>query len=188
MIEDVESERTAAARLTLALGVEVKRGQIRWWRRKGYDLRDIEKLKHSLRMQERNPLRPARGATTAAVPQPRADLPPLDPTCSLGEAIDRIQELLLAAPDYETARTYKVQLEGLKAAFAIHREQSFYVTRASQEAAGIRAGQVIKQLILKIPAELPQMLLGLDYPEALQRCEDYAHAILNAMSSAETYE
>jgi hypothetical protein len=139
-------------------------------------------------MQERNPLRPARGATTAAVPQPRADLPPLDPTCSLGEAIDRIQELLLAAPDYETARTYKVQLEGLKAAFAIHREQSFYVTRASQEAAGIRAGQVIKQLILKIPAELPQMLLGLDYPEALQRCEDYAHAILNAMSSAETYE
>ena len=175
-----ETQSAAATRLSAALSRDVTRKCVRVWMANGWDLNDPEAIEAKLRMQERAPKR--------TNTEPPADLPPLDPTVSLAESIDRIKELLLTATDYETARTYKVQLEGLKHAFAIHREQGHYVTRASQEAAGLRAGQVIKQLVLKIPAELPQALLGLDYADALAKCEDYAHAMLTEISSAETYD
>jgi hypothetical protein len=175
-----ETQAQAAIRLSAALNRDVTRKCVRVWTANGWDLNDPPGIEAKLKMQERAPKRLAGG-------EPR-DLSPIDPTASLADSIDRIKELLLAATDYETARTYKVQLEGLKHAFAIHKEQGHYVTRASQEQAGLRAGQAIKQLILKIPAELPQALLGLDYSDALQKCEDYAHAMLTEISSAETYE
>jgi len=176
-----ETQAQAAVRLSAALNRAVTRKCVRVWAANGWDLNDPVGIEAKLKMQERAPKK-LKGEDL-----PPADLLPLDPTSSLAESIDRIKELLLTARDYETARTYKVQLEGLKHAFAIHKEQGHYVTRASQEEAGLRAGQVIKQLILKIPAELPQMLLGLDYPDALQKCEDYAHGILAEISSAETH-
>jgi hypothetical protein len=179
MSQATESERAAAARLTKELGVTVGRSSIRWWKSKGYDLNDVENLKHALRNQERNPLRVKPTTTTpAARSQPRAELPPIDPTASLADSIDRIKELLLAATDYETARTYKVQLEGLKAAFFIYKEQALYVTKASQEEAGIRAGQHIKHAVQRVASELPQTVVGLDYPETLARCEDMVFQIL----------
>jgi len=49
-------------------------------------------------------------------------------------------------------------------------------------------GHVFKQMILKIPAELPQMIIGLEYAEAVKRCEDYAYAILKEVSSESTYD
>jgi hypothetical protein len=183
MNQATESERAAAARLTKELGVTVGRSSIRWWKSKGYDLNDVENLKHALRNQERNPLRVKPTTTTpAARSQPSPDLPPIDPTASLAESIDRIKELLLAAEDYETARTYKAQLEGLKAAFSLFKDQGLYVTKASQEEAGIRAGQHIKRAIQRVASELPQTIVGLDYVGTLTRCEDMVHQILVEIS------
>jgi hypothetical protein len=183
MSQPHESERTAAARLTKELGVPVGRSSIRWWKAKGYDLHDLDRLRHQLKMQERSPLRAKPTTTTAAArSQPRAELPPLDPSASLAESIDRIKELLLAADDYETARTYKAQLEGLKAAFSLFKDQGLYVTKASQEEAGIRAGQHIKRAVQRVASELPQTIVGLDYADTLAKCEDMVHEILVEIS------
>jgi hypothetical protein len=153
------------------------------WLGKGWDLSDPVGVERKIRNQERAPKK-----TAAEDEESESDAPanPPDVTAANLEAeIDRIKDLLLSAPDYESARTYKVQLDGLKQAFAIHKDQGHYVTKASQEEAGLKAGQLVKQLILKIPGELPQMLVGLDYPDALKKCEDYAHAILTEISTAD---
>lgn len=42
-----------AARLTVELGRLVTPDAVRWWRKKRYDLHDIEKLRHHLKQQER---------------------------------------------------------------------------------------------------------------------------------------
>jgi len=39
----------------------------------------------------------------------------------------------------------------------------------------------------KMAAELPQQIIGADYPSAVKRCDYYAYAILLEVSSAETY-
>jgi hypothetical protein len=85
-------------------------------------------------------------------------------------------------------RERKIDLECAKLNHQVKVMEGEYISRESQIQAGLMAGQAIKQLILKIPAELPQALLGLDYSGALQKCEDYAHAMLTEISSAETYE
>jgi hypothetical protein len=179
----IESERKAAARLTAELGITVTRAAVRYWRSKGYPTHDAVALRHKLRNQERAPKKTADDDDESESDAPAN--PPDVTAANLEAEIDRIKDLLLSAPDYESARTYKVQLDGLKQAFAIHKDQGHYVTKASQEEAGLKAGQLVKQLILKIPGELPQMLVGLDYPDALKKCEDYAHAILTELATAD---
>lgn len=64
--QDPNSIRAQAARLSTSLGTVVTSAQVRYWKKKGYDLDDAEKLKRSLRNQQhvskassRDALRPA---------------------------------------------------------------------------------------------------------------------------------
>ena len=157
---------------------------VRNWRAKGYPLGDANKdeLVARLRMQERSPLPPPTTAEEVAGPLTTDDTPDPD---SMMAAIEDIQRRLLDAPDYETARMYSTKLKGLKDACALHRDQGKYVTRESQIRRGLRIGSLVKSLVLKIPAELPQRVVGLDYPDALKQCEDYAHAILHEFADDE---
>lgn len=50
-----DSARALAERLTIELGFAVTRQQIGWWRRKGYDLDDVNSLRRSILNQERLP-------------------------------------------------------------------------------------------------------------------------------------
>jgi hypothetical protein len=96
--------------------------------------------------------------------------------------IKKLENKLIAARDYEEARTISTQLTGLKNAFRLHVEMGQYVTRESQEREGLHAGQVIKQMIMRIPSEIPQALVGLEYPDAVKKCDEFAHSMLLEMS------
>lgn len=50
-----DSARALAERLTVELGFTVTRQQIGWWRRKNYDLDDLNSLRRSILNQERLP-------------------------------------------------------------------------------------------------------------------------------------
>lgn len=164
------------------MGQDVTRGQVRWWKEKGYDLTDVAKLRKSLRNQERAP-------SKAKLPVDPNRPPPdeIDPE-SIPAELKKLEGLLINAPDYEDARMIRAKITGLKDAFNLHVSMGNYITKESQERDGLKAGQVIKQQIAKIHAELPQQVVGLDYPEALRKCEDFAHGLLASISEIENYE
>jgi hypothetical protein len=185
-----ESLAKAAARLTETLGFAVSIKMVRKWKDKGYPLADADKdaLIAKLRMQERNPLPPTEDAdhvSESSGPLTDEDAPDPD---SMMAAIEEIQQKMLAATDYETARMFSTKLKGLKDACALHRDQGKYVTRESQIRRGLRIGSMVKSMILKIPSELPQQVVGLDYPDTLRKCEDYAHAMLTQLIDDEQYD
>lgn len=176
-----ESLAKAADRLReeLQMGVTIK--CVRVWRAKGWDLFDIPQLKRNLANQERKPKAIKTDDDDAEEPEDFPDVRAEE----IPKEIAKLESQLIAAPDYETARMISTKLTGLKNAFRLHVEMGQYVTRESQEREGLQAGMVIKQLILKIPAEMPQMLVGLEYPEAVKKCEDYAHGMLMEIGGEE---
>lgn len=81
-------------------------------------------------------------------------------------------------------RERKLDLECDKLQHQIKVMEGEYVTRESQIRDGMATGEAIKALVLKIPSDLPQMIIGLDYPDAVARCEDYAYQILTSLAEA----
>lgn len=113
-------------------------------------------------------------------------IPPIDER-KIGDIETELIELrakLLLAENYQAARTYRVQISGVKDVLREMRLQEYYVTKESQIDAGLSMGQAIKSLILKIPAELPQMVVGLEYAEVLEKLEDYAYSMLTGLEAA----
>lgn len=194
-----ESERAAAARLKEALKLNITRASIRRLIAKGVDLQDADAVRHAYSMQERKPS--SIGSATNP-PQPKSqpkptDRPPKKPESpkstseyepgNITSEITRIETELAACVDYETARTLRMKLTGLKDAFRLHKERGEFVTIESQLKSGAEMGQVVRALILKIPTDLPQMILGLDYADAVLKCEDYAFGMLTEiMASADS--
>lgn len=171
------------------MGFVVTREMIRSWKRKGRDLMDVPKLKRDLRNQERQP----KGAKATAAEESDSEdvvtIPPDEPTdlMSIDAELRSLQKKLIAAQDYDSARTIRTQIAGVKDVIKTLREQGYYVTQESQMRRGILIGQTIKSLVLKIPAELPQMVIGLEYADAVLKCEDYAYSILTELAAAESH-
>lgn len=183
-----ESERDAAARLKEALQLNICRATIRRLKAKGVCLQDPEKVRHALAMQKRKP-KPIGSATKPKpAPQPKpADqsAPPADAdqarpmsTAELDDRLSELQTNLLNAADYEQARKIKMQISGIRDLFKTQVERSFYVERSAMEREGGEMGLLVRALFMKIPAELPQMIIGLDYADAVEKCEDYAFQAL----------
>lgn len=182
--------RAIAARLTVELNRVVTQKAVKVWKQKGYQLDDPVALEKKLRNQERAP-RKRKPAVEDAPPEntPLAgDEPPEPPATDhldIEHELKQLQRKLLKARDYEGARTIRMQIAGVRDVLKSLREQGHYVTKESQIREGMATGQTIKALVLKIPAELPQMLVGLDYPDAVAKCEDYSFAILTALAESE---
>lgn len=177
------SNRAIAARLTVALNRIVTEKCVKVWRANGYPLDDIPELEKRLRNQERAPkkIKPPEDPDT---PKPPGD----DDTpeiLNIEAELQKLQSKLILAEDYEAARTIRVQIAGVRDVLKSLREQGHYVTKESQIREGMATGQAIKSLVLKIPAELPQQLVGLDYPAAVEKCEDYAFGILTSLAESE---
>ena len=88
--------------------------------------------------------------------------------------------------EIQAARLRKLTAEADKMEHALLVEQGHYVTKESQLRAGLAVSQTIKELVLKIPAELPQAIIGLEYPAAVRRCEDYADLILATLADVKS--
>lgn len=111
-----------------------------------------------------------------------ANLPALKAKADASKSRASLSEEILQA------RLRKLTAEAAAKEHALLVEEGRYVTKESQEREGLAAGQIIKSLILKIPADLPQILVGLEYPEAVKKCEDYAYQILTEISDSKTYD
>jgi hypothetical protein len=79
-------------------------------------------------------------------------------------------------------------LAGLKNAYRLREEMSQFVTRQSVERDALLVGKVFASVVLKMARELPGIVIDVQYPEAVKRCENYAHDILVRVSTPETYE
>lgn len=180
-----QSQNAIAARLSVELGMVVTRKCVREWQDKGYPLDNIPALKAKLRNQERRPK--AIEEESAPEDEEDSDEPEDSPTLSIEVELGALQKKLLKAKDYETARTIRMQIAGVKDVIKTLREQGFYVTQESQIRRGLAIGQAIKSLVLKIPAEMPQMVIGLDYSSVVEKCEDYAYGILTELAAAESH-
>jgi hypothetical protein len=176
-----ETQVQIAARLRDQTGLDVTRNCVREWKKQGWNLDDPKEVVANLRNQERKPKLIADNDKEEDEPK---DYPEITSAQIPGE-IAKLESDLINAPDYEEARTISTKLTGLKNAFKLHVEMGQYVTRESQEREGLMAGQVIKQLLSKIKSDLPQSLVGLEYPEVVKKCEDFENEILNEMSDME---
>ncbi len=181
-----KSLRAIAARLTVELDRVVTQKSVKVWRSKGYPLDDPVALEKKLRNQERAPKK-----TGADSGEDEADTPPLagDEIASdhldIEHELKQLQRKLLKARDYEAARTIRMQIAGVRDVLKSLREQGHYVTKESQIREGMATGDAIKSLVLKIPSDLPQMIIGLDYADAVERCEDYAYGMLTSLAEAQ---
>lgn len=99
-------------------------------------------------------------------------------TAELDAKLAELQTNLLNAVDYEQARKIRVQISGIRDLFKTQVDRSFYVERSAMEREGGEIGLLVRALFMKIPAELPQMIIGLDYSDAVEKCEDYAFQAL----------
>lgn len=174
-----QSLRSIAARLSVEFGEPVTQKSVRVWKDKGYPLDDTEELKRRLRNQERVP-----GiAKDKAVPDESEDESDASPSSlDIDGELKRLQSKLLKAQDYESARTIRMQIAGVRDVLKSLREQGYYVTKESQIRDGMTTGEAIKALVLKIPSDLPQQIIGLDYADAVSKCEDYAYGILTSLA------
>ena len=84
-------------------------------------------------------------------------------------------------------RERKLELECEKLDHQIKVMQGEYVTKESQIREGLLVSQVIRAQILKIPADLPQSIIGLEYSDAVIRCEQFADHMLAELYEAEKY-
>jgi len=179
-----DSQAAIAVRLSEALGMKINRDHVKDWISRGWDLDDIEGLRHKLRQRRQQPKKETSNDDDENFAADITDISAEE----IPAEISKLESALIAAPDFETARTISTKLAGLKNAFRLHCEMGQYITKESVERDALRVGHVFKQMILKIPAELPQMIIGLEYAEAVKRCEDYAYAILKEVSSESTYD
>lgn len=178
-----------AARLTIALKFLVTPDMIRWWRKKEYPLDDTDALLKRIKNQERGGPSKAKAHPASKAPTPPA--PPASPASPIDIDIEgemkQLQNRLINAESYDEARTIRMQIAGIRDVLKSLVEMEFYVTRESQVRDGLLISQAIRGEILKIPARLPQALVGLDYPAAVQKCEEFADHILAQLYDVGNY-
>lgn len=85
-------------------------------------------------------------------------------------------------------RETKLDLECKKLDFQIKVLNNEYVSVESELQDGYLISQTIRSEILKIPSELPQALIGLDYAEAVEKCEKFADHMIAILHDCNNYE
>lgn len=158
------SEAAQAARLTDKLGFEVSRKMLKCWIAKGYDLGNIASLQRSIKNQERQP--PAmKQAKKLAAKKKKAEgqkppETPLNPDI-VEEELATLQKKLLAAEDYDEARTIKTKISGVREVLKELREQKNYIRITDAIEAASLAAVASKSAWESIEDELPPQLEGL---------------------------
>jgi len=164
--EKPEGQHAAAARLTVDMGFSVTRAMVRFWKKKGYDLHNIEKLKAQLRESERPP--------AGLQSQVQHDDLPRDHPEELEKQLAALQRDLISAPDYETARKIKTKIGGLKELHRTQVEMGQFLPMTASMDAGSRAAVASKAAWESIEDDLPPRLEGLTAAQMKKELRDYA--------------
>jgi hypothetical protein len=166
-LKNLEGQHAAASRLSKEMGFEVTRAMVRVWKKKGYDLHDIEKLKARLMESERPP---------AGLRSKTADTPDEPMSGDLEQQLATLQRDLITASDYETARRIKTKIAGLKELHRTQVEMGQFIPVTESMDAGARAATASKAAWEAIEDDLPPMLEGLTAAQMKKQLRDYARA------------
>lgn len=161
-----ESQKAAAVRLSEALGRAVTAQNVRRWREKGWDLNDIPKLEKLVANMERPPKR-----TTENPEEPDVAA---EARKDLDERVRDLEGKLLLAANYETARTIRTQIAGMKDLVKVQVERGKYMLKTDAEAAGMQFAQHVKHGWEKIEDSLPPMLEGLSAAQMKEKLREFA--------------
>ena len=173
-----ESERNAAVRLTEALKINICRATVRRLKAKGIPLHDLAAIRHSLAMQERQPPKIAEPKpATNQSDQPSAPMT----SAELDQRLASLEHDLLIAPDYETARCLRVKISGYRELVRVNKDRGHLIDRGQVEAEGHEAGLLFRHACMRFPAELLPRVIGLDYPDAHEVCEEWIHQLLTSL-------
>jgi hypothetical protein len=173
MTDTPESQRQTADRLSRELGFPVTRDQVRGWVKRGFAIHDPAKLTHQLRMTER----PPRGLLAVA-PQPPATpsadtSAPLTPE-QLDQRLTELQAALLGARDYESARTVRTQISGVREMFRIQTDRSLYILRTAAASDAAQAATASVAAWENLEAELPPRLEGMTSPAMAKELREFS--------------
>ena len=154
-------QRTALERAA-QIGVSIP--TLNSWKRCGVDTDDDEQVRQRIaRMRNIPPtLKPEWLPKIADPIQAPGEE---DPTSIDIEAIIR---QLSAVTDKHQAQTVKLQIDGLLNAYKLREAAGKYVSKATVDEALIRIAAAVKAAVLRMEADLPPMLEGMD-PAAMQR-------------------
>lgn len=192
-----ESERAAAARLKEALKINVTRASVRRLMAKGIDLQDVDAVRHAFAMQERKPSPIGLSVTAQPKPQPAAQPKPADQSAPPDDADQRrplssdeldarlagLEHELLMAPNYETGRSIRIKISGYRELVRVQKDRGDLVDRKQVEGEAYQFGNLVKTMLLQLPGRLIPQIVGLDYPEAFEKAEEWVYSLL-----AEIYE
>lgn len=155
------TRRKRGSLLTRAGEIGVSAEGLRVWQKLGVDVFDDESIRKYLRRARQIPsnIRDDLKPKVVAVQMPE------DPT---DIDIETIIRQLSAVTDKSQAQTVKLQIDGLLNAYKLREAAGKYVSRAVVEEALIRIGSAVKAAIMRMEADLPPMLEGMD-PAAMQR-------------------
>jgi hypothetical protein len=84
-------------------------------------------------------------------------------------------------------RERKIDLECEKLDAQVKVMTGEHVSLESQKRKGLLISQTIRGQILRIPAELPQAIIGLEYVAAVLKCEEFADHMLEELHNVENY-
>lgn len=178
-----ESQRVAAARLSRELGLHIIRNQVVRLRGRGIDTDDTAAVALALRNQQiaPTPLNTARPSAKASPPSaPPIDgdqAEPLSPE-ALSQRLTELQAELLAAPCYQSGRAVYVKIKGFEALVKVQQARGDLVERKQVEGEAYQFGNLVKSMILQLPARLIPMIVGLDYPEAFEKADEWVYSFL----------
>lgn len=180
-----DSIRETAKRLTGEMGFPVSKRMVEEWKKKGYPLKDPKALERRLRNQEALP----RGMPKKkAKPKPEASTPPETPTegrieeTRVERELGKLHADLLAAEDYETARTIKIKIEGVKKVLEELREAGRYVLKSETYKDASRAALAVRGELEKLEDGLPPLLEGLSALQMKAKIRDYSRGLMLELS------
>lgn len=132
------------------------------WKRCGVDVWDDDQVRRRLaRMRNLPPnLKPEW--------HPKVATPPADVEPIQQDEIERLQSDLASCTDKHQAQTIKTKIDGALAIYKLREAAGKYVAKSTVEEALIRIAAAVKAAVLRMEADLPPMLEGMD-PAAMQR-------------------
>jgi hypothetical protein len=83
--------------------------------------------------------------------------------------------------DKHQAQTVKIQIDGLLNAYKLREAAGKYVARAMVEESLIRIGATFKAALMRLEADLPPMMEGMDPPKMQQTIRDKIDEVLRSL-------
>jgi hypothetical protein len=177
LAKDSPKRKTLNARAA-EIGIAVT--ALRSWQRCGCDVFDDQQVRDRLAKARKLPdgLKPEWMPSVPVEPVLSDDPTEFD--------IETTIRRLASTTDKHQAQTVKLQIDGLLNAYKLREAAGKYVPRSTVEEALIRVGSAVKAAIMRMEADLPPMLDGMD-PPSMQRAirgkVDEVMAVLSDESS-----